>query len=115
MKSVNQDSTEFLVNKYRDEPTVYICDAIGGIREIISSLSVTESVRKEDKIVLLDLVEKCQRFANKMEDRLVEHTGTLKEEGFVKCSNCRTWTRITEGYNGLTHQCCNTPYGYDLY
>jgi hypothetical protein len=106
------DNTKFLVDKYKDEPIVYICDAIGGVREIVTSL---DSLEDEEKAVILSLVEKCQGFANKMEDRLIEHTGTLREEGFVKCSNCRTWTRITDSYDGLMHQCCNTRYEHNLF
>ena len=94
-----------LIDKYKSEPLVYICDAIGGLREIIYKLDI----KKEHKIVLLNLVEESQNHANKMEDGLIEKVSILKAEGYSKCPSCRTWSKALEDFEGVYYPCCGTP------
>ena len=99
---------DVLLDEYSNVNSVYICDSIGGIRDI---LTASKSVSKKEKAVLLELVEQCQSHANRMENGLIEKIAILKDEGFVKCSNCRSYTRIREDYNNnLIFECCGSFY-----
>ncbi len=97
---------ERVIERIQSEPIIYICDAIGGLRETIKILDID----KTQKLFLLDLVESSQNFANKMENSLIEKISILKEDGYVKCPSCKSWGR-PHGVFGLESFCnvCSYP------
>lgn len=103
---------EELIDKYKSEPSTYICDAIGGLREIVYKMKI----KKEHKIVLLSLIEESQNHANKMEDGLIHKNSLLRSEGYSKCTNCGAWGKALRDYEGSYFSCCGSPfyYGSDL-
>jgi DNA-directed RNA polymerase subunit RPC12/RpoP len=101
-----QDPIQRVIERIKSEPIIYICDAIGGLRETIKILNIDKS----QKLFLLDLVESSQNFANKMEDSLIEKISILKDDGYVKCPECRSWGRPHVVYGvGISCSTCSSP------
>ena len=102
MRSPTNLTLDEVVSRWEEEPIVYICDALGGMNEIIYCLDV----KKRDKDVLLKLLNNIQNKANKMEDAIIIKNCLLKSEGYEKCSHCGSFGKPVRDYDGLYYSCC---------
>ena len=102
MKSPTNRTLAEVVNHWDLEPIVYICDAIGGISEIVYCLDI----EKKHKDVLLKLLNNAQAKANRMEESIISKNYLLKTEGYKKCPRCMTLSKPIRDYEGLYYSCC---------
>jgi hypothetical protein len=106
LKSTSSKLNALGLARYKNKKITYICDAISILREVIPLLKVSQDIEE----FLLDVIEKSQLYANKMEDGLIEKNYLLIEEGYSKCVHCKSWGKLTYDEVGYYHKCCGMPY-----
>lgn len=106
MKSLNKKTIDKVVNFWANEPIVYICDALGGLDEIIDLLEI----RKEHKDVLSKLILNARKKATKMEEAIINKNYLLKSEGYSKCPHCGSYQKLRTDrydlYDYESNSCC---------